>query len=369
MKAKKSDFHPVSNLFPLMQGAEFEALVEDIRQNGQRELICIHPQDDRIIDGRNRYRACIDACVETKYYEWDGKGSLVEYVVSLNLARRHLTPSQRAVLAVDMLPMLEKEAKERQRLGKSTLTDPEEAGQARDKSAASFNVANSYVSDAKNIKKQRRSLFEAVRSGEKTLSEAKAEIRREKVAEERAATAVATTKGKRVKKLEDVAGSYETVYLDPPWAYADPTCQGAAANEYDTAGVEYLKTLPIAELLVDQAHLWMWITWPKIRDGHAHRLLKAWDLSWKGEIVWDKDKMGMGRWLRVQTEVLVLGVKGKSPRRCDDLRGLYREASKDHSEKPEAFYEMIERFSPGPRIELFARVAHEGWDRWGKEAP
>lgn len=108
------EFHEVANIFPMMQGEEFDALKADIDTNGLREPIWLH-QDGRIIDGRNRYLACCDLGIEPQYRTWNGAGSLVAFVVSLNLHRRHLTPMQRAGVAVDILPMLEAEAKERQR--------------------------------------------------------------------------------------------------------------------------------------------------------------------------------------------------------------------------------------------------------------
>ncbi len=81
-------------------------------QNGLIEPIWLY--GGKIIDGRNRFNACQETGIEAKFREWDGKGSLVQFVVSLNINRRHLTPSQKAAVAVEMLPMLEAEAKERQ---------------------------------------------------------------------------------------------------------------------------------------------------------------------------------------------------------------------------------------------------------------
>src|SRR5690349_6175265 len=118
-------FHPVAALFPLMEGEDFAALVEDIRENGLLEPIWTH--DGQIIDGRNRYRACEAAGVKPHFRQWDGTGSLVAFVVSLNLKRRHLTAAQRAMVAVDLLPLLEAEAKQRQ----GTRTDLRGPGPAR----------------------------------------------------------------------------------------------------------------------------------------------------------------------------------------------------------------------------------------------
>lgn len=90
-------FHPVSELFPLMTGASFDELVADIKVNGLREEIWLWKE--KIIDGRNRYNACAKAGIKPRFREWDGDGDVTKFVVSLNLHRRHLNESQRAMIA------------------------------------------------------------------------------------------------------------------------------------------------------------------------------------------------------------------------------------------------------------------------------
>lgn len=97
------EFHSVAEIFPLMEGAEFDTFCEDIRQNGLLEAIWTH--EGRIIDGRNRYRACEKTGAEARYREWDGEGSLTAFVVSLNLHRRHLDASQRSMIAGKLATM------------------------------------------------------------------------------------------------------------------------------------------------------------------------------------------------------------------------------------------------------------------------
>lgn len=95
----ESAFHPVAELFPLMPEAQLEELAADIAENGQREPIWRFK--GRIIDGRNRYAACMKYGVTPTYqeYEGEGNGDLVKFVVSLNLHRRHLNEAQRAMIA------------------------------------------------------------------------------------------------------------------------------------------------------------------------------------------------------------------------------------------------------------------------------
>lgn len=89
------ELHPLCTLFPRMTGDEFDALVKDIATNGLRQPIVKF--GGMILDGGNRYRACIEAEVEPSFVEYD-EGDPVSFVLSNNLLRRHLTPGQQAAI-------------------------------------------------------------------------------------------------------------------------------------------------------------------------------------------------------------------------------------------------------------------------------
>ena len=94
--------HPFADIFPLMEGNDFDGLVTDIKKNGPREPI-MTTCDGRIVDGRNRYRACVAASIEPRTEILDINGSgLLAWVLSRNLHRRHLTTAQRAAIAADL---------------------------------------------------------------------------------------------------------------------------------------------------------------------------------------------------------------------------------------------------------------------------
>lgn len=95
--------HPAAEIFPLMSGADFDALVADIRENGQREPIIVH--DGLILDGRNRHRACVELGLTPGTMKWDRVGTPEAYVISTNLRRRHLNESQRAMIAKKLANM------------------------------------------------------------------------------------------------------------------------------------------------------------------------------------------------------------------------------------------------------------------------
>ena len=106
------EFHAVADLFPLLCGEAFEELVTDIKRNGLREPILVD-SEGRIVDGRNRYLACLAARVEPRFIEWQGQGSLAELALSLNLRRRDLDESQRALVAARLAKLMEREADQR----------------------------------------------------------------------------------------------------------------------------------------------------------------------------------------------------------------------------------------------------------------
>lgn len=93
------EFHPLANIFPLLSGREFDDLVYDIKTYGLREPVVLFKQ--RILDGRNRERACEAAGVVPTYVEFDGDDAL-RFVISKNLVRRHLRDSQRALIAAEL---------------------------------------------------------------------------------------------------------------------------------------------------------------------------------------------------------------------------------------------------------------------------
>lgn len=169
--------HPAAELFPMMPDAELQELVADIKKHGLLRPVEIY--QGQIIDGRNRAKACelAGVTIRTAIAEIPENILPTEYVLSLNAHRRHLTPSQKAAAAVGAIPLLEKEANERQRLaGKLVEIVPQAKGRSRDLAAASVGANPRYVQDAKAIQEKAPEVFEQVKTGEKTIPEAKREL-------------------------------------------------------------------------------------------------------------------------------------------------------------------------------------------------
>ena len=151
-------------MFPELPDWELRALADDIKEKGLLHPIVLYK--GKILDGRNRHKACKLAGVKPRFAEWKGKGSPLEWVVSENLIRRHLTSSQRAVLALDLLPLLEKEAARRQTLAKKLAKVGDNGKGKASQVAAKLTKTNStYIEAVKNISKHAPELLEKVRSG------------------------------------------------------------------------------------------------------------------------------------------------------------------------------------------------------------
>jgi hypothetical protein len=166
--------HPAADLFPLLSDADLSDLASDIAENGLLEPIVLH--EGLVLDGRNRLAACERAGVEPRFVEWNGDGGTpLRYVLSHNLHRRHLTTSQRAAIAVDVLPMFEEEARKRQGQRTDLLADrpkSDSAIHARDAAADALNVGSRTVGRAKQIKEADPEVFEQIKRGETTVEAA-----------------------------------------------------------------------------------------------------------------------------------------------------------------------------------------------------
>jgi hypothetical protein len=174
---KPYEFHPACLAFPRLADAELQELAEDIKLRGLLHPVVVFR--GQILDGRNRLAACELAGVAPRFTEWAG-GSPVEWVISTNLHRRHLTASQRAVVALDLLPLLEREAKERQRRsqgrgkkGAHECATFSPNGKASEAAARLTRSGSRYVEAVKAIRATAPELIERIRGGQLNVPNAR----------------------------------------------------------------------------------------------------------------------------------------------------------------------------------------------------
>jgi N6-adenosine-specific RNA methylase IME4 len=157
---------------------------------------------------------------------------------------------------------------------------------------------------------------------------------------------------------------YRTVMADPPWDILQYGGHGAN-HHYDLMPLTKIKTMPIAALVEPDAHCWLWVTNNTLR--HGYDVLEAWGFTPRSVFTWIKPRFGLGTYLRSATEHVLFGTRGKAPVLFKAQPNWLFSPVQDHSHKPEEQYAVIERVSPGPYLELFARRSQPGWDAWGNE--
>ena len=183
----------------------------------------------------------------------------------------------------------------------------------------------------------------------------------------------------QITKLDGVRGKFKTILADPPWQFQNRTGKIAPEHKrlrrYSTMTTADIAAMPIERYAEENAHLYLWCPNALLPDGL--QVMEAWGFTYKTNLVWLKitkdgkpDRRGVGFYYRNVTEMLLFGVKGRlrtdAPARS--TANLFASRKEEHSRKPPAIYEIIERCSPKRRLELFARKKVSGWTCWGDQA-
>lgn len=419
-------FHPLANLFPMLSDAELVELGEDIRANGQAETVKLLA--GMILDGRNRYTACVklNLPVRTEVFVGDNRQAL-NWVISKNLKRRHLTESQRAMVAARLAtlrlgdnqhtaqaaqicaPDLLQEVAPPQ--DSQPVVSQTEAAESLSVSRRSVQTAAKVLEDAapevvaaveteglsvsvaaeiaERPQDEQKAILDALPRDDagKLTPEAKKEVRR--IAKEVRAEDQAEKKKKREEKEQKLGtaiaakGKFGVILEDFEWDHKPYSRETGMdrhpSNHYPTAAEAHTPEEIVARTAErfacadETCVLYMWTTIP-----HAAIAMKVMELrgfAYKSQRVWDKVRTGDGRgpgyWVTGEHEILLIGTRGKViapstahfPSRFEAPVGA-------HSEKPDQQYEHAEFHFPNtPKIELNARRPRAGWIQWGNEAP
>ncbi len=179
---------------------------------------------------------------------------------------------------------------------------------------------------------------------------------------------------------------FDIIYCDPPWSYKDKAKAGnrGAGCKYKVMTLEELMSLNMIGIAKPDSIMFMWVTMPKLLDGTCMKVMDWWGFTPKTTaFTWvkyynnTKPFMGMGRWTRANAELCILGTRGKPQRINAGIRQLVETFDDDiiiqtvpegHSKKPNIVRDrIVELCGDLPRIELFAREKHIGWEAWGNE--
>jgi hypothetical protein len=181
--SKPENWHPAAECFPLLGLQELKELADDIKKNGLIQPITL--LDGLVLDGRNRAKGCASRGVQIRTEDWKGDDP-VAFVISLNLRRRHLTAGQLAMAAANITNLYAPAAKERQTANLKrgdakpvvAIVPQRDAGKAREKAAKSLGASPRYTQDAIAIREYSPKLAAEVLAAEKTIPEAKREMKK-----------------------------------------------------------------------------------------------------------------------------------------------------------------------------------------------
>ena len=160
---------------------------------------------------------------------------------------------------------------------------------------------------------------------------------------------------------------FRTILADPPWDVQQQGRKGAERH-YKLMSLDRIKAMPVAALAEDNSHLWLWVTNATLREGYS--VAEAWGFTVRSPLTWVKFRMGLGPYLRNCTEHLLFATRGRAPVQFRSQPTWVNAPVLEHSRKPDEFYPIVERISPGPRLELFARrhpPSAQQWFVWGNE--
>ena len=162
-------------------------------------------------------------------------------------------------------------------------------------------------------------------------------------------------------------GPFNVLVADPPWQYEKRVNDATSRNQvsYPTMTQEEICALDVASIAQDDCILWLWTTNAHMEQAHA--VAREWGFTVKTILTWVKPSIGMGDWLRGQTEHCLLAVRGKPTIRLSGEATVLYGPRRAHSEKPEEFYALVEKICPGSKCELFSRKNRPNWKAWGGE--
>ena len=344
-----------SQLVPELSEEEYTRLKESIASVGLYEPIIIN-QEGTLLDGHHRLKVVKElgwsrVNVETKHFE--NRTDEEIYVIESNVIRRQLSDYQKTVLAMKLEPMYSERAKQRMSDGGKGVSI-ETPMRAADQAADTVGLKPTTYHRAKTVlDKGTEKDIQAFKEG-KAPSAVYSNMKH--------AQAVAEVQGS-IPDILPPDGPFDVVVIDPPWDYG---------NKYDAEGNRSTPSYPLMSLEEirdidfkpkDNAVLWLWTTHGFLHE--AFHLIEHWGFEYKTCLTWVKDRMGLGSWLRSQSEYCLLAVKGKPVIDLKNQTTILNAPSRGHSVKPVEFYDMVDSYCFGVKVDWFARNTRKGWVSFG----
>lgn len=385
----------LSGLIRSLQADEYEKLKESVLAEGIRDPLVVWR--GILIDGHHRYKIAQEYGLEFRTVEIDlpDKEAAKEWIITNQLGRRNLTPmeasyyrgklyesrKQRQGTRTDLtFPQNGERLNTAKALGKqygvskNTITRDAEFSKAVDKVAAEIgeeakhailtgkaNIPKQDVETLIEVKQKAPELIKPIINGEKSITEIEKEIKkaeRNKEIQEQA---------ERIKEMDftPLNKKYDVIVVDPPWPYGtkyDPAGR-RAANPYPEMSLDEIKAIELPA--ADDCVLWLWTTHKFMR--YAFEIIDTWGFRDVAILTWVKDRIGLGSWLRSQSEFCIMAVKGKPKINLSNQSTVIYGKLREHSRKPDEFYEMVNSLCAGYKLDYFSREQRVGWDQFGND--
>ena len=369
----------IQDLIPSLTPEEHNGLEKSIKNEGCRDPLVVW--NNTLLDGHNRYEICNKHSIEYKTVELSFS-TMTEaqiWIIDNAINKRNLNAYQKTTLQSKKQGILESIAKEKQReaggdrkseiykeqtkesvVQKSAQAIKKKiAPKTRDIIAKAAGVSHDTVHKVTVInKKATPEIKEKLITGDVSINEAYKNIQREenKIKREEISKQIIVVPSKK----------YRCIVVDPPWQMAKierdvrPNQHGF---DYPTMDEEELKNLPVPELSFDDCHLYLWATHKKIPL--ALSLAEHWGFRYQCLLTWVKN-VGFTpfSWM-YSTEHILFCRKGKLDLLKLGVRLDFNAKVREHSRKPDEFYEIVKRVSPAPLLDMFSREKRTSFEQYG----
>ena len=365
-------------LIPPLSAEEHTQLTLNICKEGIREPLILW--NNYIIDGHNRFEIAKQFNLEYKTInkEFENEDEVKEWMILNQFGRRNLSAYQRSVLALELEDVFRIKAKEnisienKNRSTDSAKLPKRDSVDTRKELSKVAQVGERTLGMVKKIQeKAPQEIKTKLSTGEISINAAYKEIKKEEKKEERVNLIKEQIQDIEKGNLPKLKGLYDVVSVDPPWNYEGQSKEITSfdsigrrvANPYPEMSTQEIKEIKLP--LMDDAIVFLWTTHKFLPD--AFEILKEWGLEYKATIVWNKEKIGMGAWFRMQCEFCLLGIKGKPYWDNTKHRDIVIEPRRQHSRKPDSFFDIVNEITLGRKLEYFAREKRKGWDIFGND--
>lgn len=363
-----------------MSQSELSALIEDIRINGQQEPILLF--EGLVADGRHRWMACSSLGITPKTVLWNGdEETLIRHIISVNLHRRHLSPTDRAILAM-------RYANLPKGTNRFTIGTAAAASMTQGNAARLFSVSADSIQRARKVSAQGSAeLLEALSGGQISLSEA---ARLAKLSKEQQKEVLAAATLVRARQLEarrtrareaiearkgvyDPAfpdGEFDIAIIDPPWDYGNNALSTNCSPGFHRGLMSVQEIAAMRLPLAHDALVFVWVPSYFLSDVMT-TILPAWGLHYAGCAVWKKVNGVVGAGMfRMTHEMVIAARKGAGVGKPDrQLPSVFEADPARQSGKPPILANWVDLAFPDwlRRIEIFSQNKRSGWAMFGAD--